>query len=574
MNSLNIDILKNQYSLITNDKVEEYDEVIDRVVKTISSMEQDSVLYYEKYKFIIENNLFIPAGRIFNNAGSKQSQMASCFVLPIKDDFNSIFDTLKISANCHRLGGGTGFNFSKIREKGRSIETSEATGASGPVSWLKLFDTETKVVMSGGKNRGANIAILNVYHPDIIEFIKCKNDFGLKNFSISVLIDNNFLKCLEAKETINLLSPFDNSLCETVPAKTIWDNIIEQIHKTGEPGLLFQDTINNNNPIRNKYGKLEIANPCGEQIMYADESSFLGSINLSNLFIEDKKDIDWNLFKELIELGVRFLDAAIDVNKYPSKRIERASKSYRRIGLGVMGFADLLFKLQIPYNSDENLKLIQKIGEFFKKCSDKTSEILGKEKGNFPYIKRTSIKGFKRNIATRAIAPTGTISLLGGCSSGIDAKFLPFYKKNIIEEDGIIVFDTTLVDILKKKTHKKQEEVENIILSNTYEKYLDEQEKSYLVYSDKIHYEWQIKIMAEWQKYVDNGISKTINIPNNGTLKDVDKILKLAIINNCKGITVYRQGSHPQDVIFKPEEQIFQSKEKHKILKQRITDYK
>jgi ribonucleoside-diphosphate reductase alpha chain len=566
MDALNKNMLQSQYSLIVNDTVEEYDEIIDRVARTISSIEQDTALYYEKYKWIIDNNLFIPAGRILNNAGSKQSQMASCFVLPIKDDFNSIFDTLKASANCHRLGGGTGFNFSKIREKGRTINTSEASGASGPVSWLKLFDAETRVVMSGGKNRGANIAILNVYHPDIIEFINCKNDFGLKNFSISVLMDNHFIECLRNEKEISLISPFDNSVCETIPAKTAWDNIIRQIHKTGEPGLLFQDTINDSNPIKDKFGKLEISNPCGEQIMYADESSFLGSINLSNLFIEDKKDIDWDLFKELIQSGIRFLDAAIDVNKYPDKNIEKVSRSYRRIGLGVMGFADLLFKLKIPYNSAENLKLIRRIGAVLKEYSDKTTELLGKEKGNFPYIKRTSFKGFRRNIATRAIAPTGTISLIAGCSNGIDPKFLPYYKKNVIEDDGIIIYDKTLIEILIEKTHKNQAEVESIILNNTYENYLNEREKSYLVYLNQISYEWQIKIMAEWQKYIDNGISKTINIPNNSTLEDVDEILKLAISNRCKGITVYRQGSHPQDIIFKPEEQIIQSKTKHKLV--------
>jgi len=567
MTSIDKHILESQYSLINNYKIEKYGEIIDRVVKTISSVEQNSEYYYEKYKWIIENNLFIPAGRILNNAGSKQSQMASCFVLPIKDNFNSIFDILKVSANCHRLGGGTGFNFSKIREKGRAIETSEAAGSSGPVSWLKLFDAETKVVMSGGKNRGANIAILNVYHPDIIDFIRCKDDFGLKNFAISVLIDNHFIKCVKQEKEINLISPFDNSICKTISAKSIWDSIIEQIHKTGDPGLLFEDTINDNNPIKDKFGKLEIANPCGEQIMYAGESSFLGSINLSNLFLEDKKDIDWVLFKNLIELGIRFLDSAIDVNKYPSKSVEKASKSYRRIGLGVMGFADLLFKLQIPYNSNENVKLIQKIGEFFKEHSDNTTELLGKEKGNFPYIKRTSIKGFRRNIATRAIAPTGSISLVAGCSSGIDPKFSPYYKKNVIEDDGIFIFDTTLIEILKNKIHKNQKEIENIILNNTYENYLSEKEKLYIVYSNQISYEWQIKILSEWQNYIDNGISKTINIPNNGTLEDVDKILKLATKSLCKGITVYRQGSHPQDVIFKIEEQIFQSKEKHKMLK-------
>ncbi len=566
MDKINNFILESQYALINENGLETSHKILDRVANAMANIEKNKGFYKKKYYWMMSNNYFLPSGRILNNSDSKQSQLASCFVLPIKDNFNSLFNTLKLSANCHRLGGGTGFNLSKIREKGAAINTSESSGASGPVSYIKLFDAETKFVMAGGKRRGANIAILNVYHPDILDFINCKNNFSLKNFNISILIDNAFMNCVEKNEKINLVSPFDRKIKSTINATEIWSNIVEQMLKIGEPGVLFVDTINQKNPLRHKYGKLEIANPCGEQIMYSYESSFLGSINLANLFKSEKNDIDWELFEELIYLGVRFLDGAIDICKYPNHKIEKVTTSFRRIGLGIMGFSDLLVRMNIPYNSVECLAFIEKIGGFFKLISSKASESLAAEKGVFPNYDKTEIEVERRNVAITAIAPTGTISMVANCSSGIEPKFSPYYKKDVITEHGIEYFDNLLLNLLVKSKGLKEEKAKKLIATNTFRAYLTEKENLAYIYSNDIDYKWHINVLAKWQEYIDNGISKTINLPNKITKNEISELLKVAYLQKCKGVTVYRQGSHPNDLLIDiTEQQEIQSKEKTKM---------
>lgn len=568
MKSLNKSIIRTQYSRFLNGVFESVDELIDRVSKTISKTEKKSASgeYYEKYKQIISENLFIPSGRILNNAGSKQSQIASCFVLPIKDDFASIFDTLKIAANCHRLGGGTGFNFSNIREKGASISTSEGSGSSGPVSWIKLFNSETSVVMSGGKRRGANIGILSVYHPDILDFVNCKNDYDLKNFNISVLIDNTFMDGVDKDREIKLVSPLSKRVVKKIKARLIWENIIHQVYKTGDPGLLFLDTINKYNDLKSKDGNLEIANPCGEQIMYSYESSFLGSINLLTFYDEKVNDLRWEKLKETIYLSVRFLDDAIDANVYPNKKIEKVSKAYRRIGLGIMGFADLLVKLKIPYDSELCLRFIDKLGLFLKENASEASVELAKQKGAFPKYRFLNSRSKRRNVAITAIAPTGTISMVGNCSSGIEPRFAAYYNKNVIEKDGVDYVDELLLGTLTNENKLKKEDALSLIKEGDYIDFLNSSQKDIFKYAHQIHYSWQIKVVAQWQKYIDNGISKTVNVPNDISYDEIDELLRLSYKLHCKGITVYRDGSHPQDLLTeKKEKQEIQSKEKTKF---------
>jgi len=569
MKKLNSKIIESQYALLQDTRYETMSELILRVVQTISRNEIISKMsfYEDKFYEIIMGNLFIPSGRILNNAGSKQSQMASCFVLPLKDDFLSIFDTLKLAANCHRLGGGTGFNFSNIREKGAPISTSESSGSSGPVSWIKLINSETSVVMSGGKRRGANIGVLSVYHPDILEFINCKNEFELKNFNLSVLIDNAFMDSLNKDQLIDLVSPLNKDIVDKIPARLVWENICKQAYKTGDPGLLFLEAINKNNPLKDKLGNLEIANPCGEQIMYSYESSFLGSINLLSFYIEAEKDLNWAKLKEVIYLGVRFLDNAIDLNVYPNQKIESASKAYRRIGLGIMGFADLLVKLRIPYDSEECLAFINKLGAFFKLNADIASHLLAIEKGVYKKSIYSNNKVKMRNVAVTAIAPTGTISMIANCSSGIEPRFAAFFNKDVIEDGGITTVDSLLLETLTKDNNLAESEVLNIIKAGKYKSFLNSSQLALFKYAQEIDYSWHIKVVAQWQKYIDNGISKTVNVPNIVSTSEISNLIKMAYNYNCKGITIYREGSHEKDLLisFKPEKQIIQSKEKSKL---------
>ncbi|MGB4847130.1 MAG: adenosylcobalamin-dependent ribonucleoside-diphosphate reductase [Saprospiraceae bacterium] len=575
MIKLNEQIIKTQYSRHIGGELESVEELINRVVHTISSIEgnynNDINFYKVKFKEIIINNYFIPSGRILNNSGSKQSQTASCFVLPISDDFLSIFDSLKLAAICHKFGGGTGFNFSKLREKGAVISSSEAGGASGPVSWIKLFNSETDVVMSGGKMRGANMGVLSVYHPDILEFIKCKGDYGLKNFNISVLIDDDFMHKLLKNENIQLISPLNNTFIREESAQLIWNSIIENIYKTGEPGILFIDEINRSNKYGSLVGLLNIANPCGEQIMYENESSFLGSINLLSFYDETNNDILWKKLEETIYLGTRFLDNTIDSNKYPSKEIEKISKMYRRIGLGVMGFADLLVKLNIPYDSNECLTFIDKLGSFFKFHSLNASKALAEEKGSFSIIENRTDFPLQRNIAVTAIAPTGTISMVANCSSGIEPKFGHYFNKNVINNEGINYVDQQLLQALMDTNGFNKTEAISLIKHNKFNEYLTDLQKEVFKFAYNIPPIWHVKVLAQWQKYIDNGISKTVNVPSEIGIYELEEVLKMAYESNCKGITIYRQGSHPKDLISMNNEiQIIQSKEKTKLFNELV----
>ena len=356
---MDTDVLMAQYSRSLPNRAESVEALLKRVVTSIAEVERlygksdhDVSAMATVFEEVIARNLFWPAGRVLNNAGSLQGQMASCFVLPLEDDFNAIFDTLRLAANCHRTGGGTGFDLSALRESGAEISTSEAAGASSLLSWLELFDSETRTVMSGGKMRGANLATLSVYHPDILDFIEAKiSARRLQTFNLSVRVDDAFMAAVRDKREVSLVSPHTQAAVRRLPARVIWEAIIEGAWYTGDPGLLFYDQINRTNPLRAALGPILGANPCAEQLMYPYESSFLGSLNLRAFYDMEGGQMAWEDLERVITIAVRMLDNVIDLCRFPDERIAVVSRANRRIGLGIMGYADLLIAMGLSYGS-------------------------------------------------------------------------------------------------------------------------------------------------------------------------------------------------------------------------------
>jgi ribonucleoside-diphosphate reductase alpha chain len=472
---------------------------------------------------------FMPNSPTLTGAG-RDMCLSACFVLPIEDSMESIFDAVKNAALVHKEGGGTGFDFSQLRPKGSFVHKTQGV-ASGPVSFLKVIDAATEAVKQGGTRRGANIGILRVDHPDIEEFILMKrHGKTLNNFNISVAITTEFMLALSHDGHYWLYNPYLKKKTVRKKARDIFKLIVESAWAVGDPGLVFIDRINKLNPTR-ELGPITATNPCGEQPLHPYESCNLGSINISNFYAPGvPDDFDWERFAAMIELAVRFLDNVIDVNKYPLPQIAEMTRANRRIGLGVMGWADLLIKKKLHYDSPEALAFAEKLTSFLRQRADLESEKLGELKGNFPNIEKSTHKGKKRRNATvLTIAPTGTISRIAGCSSSIEPVFAFEFVSKIL--DGEI-----------KDVHPLYEQWKN--------EHPDEPVPEYFVTAHDISYEGHLKMQAAFQKYVDNSVSKTINLPNKATAEDVEKAFLMAYELGTKGITVYRDGSKAEQVLY------------------------
>jgi ribonucleoside-diphosphate reductase alpha chain len=496
-------------------------EMFLRVAKTIAENKKQQ----EKFFNAMKNLEFLPNSPTLMNAGTKLGQLSACFVLPIEDSLESIFKTLDNMAIIQQSGGGTGFSFSKIRPRGDIVKSTKGI-ASGPVSFMRIYDETTETVKQGGKRRGANMGILNVHHSDIVEFITSKQNKKLSNFNISVSATDDFMKKALKNENFNLINPRNKHVTEKVNAKQLFDLIIQNAWQSGDPGMIFIDEINRKNPLKEK---IEATNPCGEVPLLPYESCNLGSINLSKIF--KNKKIDWNKLRELTHLGVEFLNNVIDKNKFPLPEIEKITKKNRKIGLGVMGFADLLLLMKIPYGSCQSFRLAEKIMSF---------------------IKKEARKKAKKNTTLTTIAPTGTISIIAGCSSGIEPLFALAFFREVLENKRLVEINQIFQNELIKRSLWKEKTINTIMKTGTLKNInLPKDIKRIFITSLDIPPEQHVRMQAAFQKYVDNAVSKTVNLRENATKEDVKKIYLLAWKLKCKGITIYRYGSKEKQVLYK-----------------------
>jgi ribonucleoside-diphosphate reductase alpha chain len=537
------------------------EQILDRVSGTLGAVERrhgagdaEATAWAGRFRALMADNRFWPSGRILNNCGGVQGQLASCFVLPIHDDFGSVLEALSLAARCHRTGGGTGFDLSELRERGAAISTAEAAGASGPVSWLDLFDAETSVVMQGGKMRGANLASLSVRHPDVLEFIDAKSVVGrLSCFNLSVSVDDRFFGQLDAGEEIELVSPVDGRVVRKLPAAEIWAQIAANAWRTGDPGLLFPDAINRHNVLREHLGPIRTTNPCGEQTLYPYEASNLGSLNLHAFLTTGAAGgvgVDWAALEESVQQAVRLLDNAIDASVYPDPRITAMAHANRRIGLGVMGFADLLVALGVPYDSDECLALVDRLGACIQDAGRRASERLAAERGPFPHWEHSSLTTPRRNCAVTTIAPTGTISMVAGCSSGIEPRFAAAWNKDVLTAGGIDFVDADLVADVMRATGAT-EAAAAVAVSERGADALpaDDPARRRYRYAYDVCGLWHVRVAAQWQRWIDNAVSKTVNMPRDATAAEVGEALRASWDAGCKGVSVYRQGSRERDLL-------------------------
>lgn len=536
--------------------IETPEEMLVRVARAIADNETefDKFDWKEKFYDIMDNLYFLPNSPCLMNAGIPGGQLMACFVLPIEDNMESIMGTLRDAALIHKSGGGTGFSFSNIRPENDIVKTTGGI-ASGPVSFIRMYDAVTNEIKQGGKRRGANIAVLKCDHGDILKFIDCKrNNSQINNFNISVAVTDKFMKAVKANKDFELINPRNGEVTKTLPAKEIWDKLVEGAWQNGEPGIIFIDTVNEYNPLP-ELGEIVGTNPCGESVLLNNESCCLGSINLTKIVTSDK-EINWDLLEKVARIATRFLDNILDITEYPLPQIKEMSLGNRKIGLGVMGWGDMLFKLGIPYNSQEALDLAWKVMGVVDEEAFMASHVIAEEKGVFPnWHKSPSFQekyGKVRNASQTCIAPTGTLSIIANCTSGIEPAYGLVYEKHVLDGQTLYEVNPVFEQELKNRGIYSKGLLQKIADNNGScqgIKEIPEDMQEVFVVAHDISPEWHVKMQAAFQERTGMGISKTINLPHNATKKDVEDALMLAYESGCNGVTVYRDGSREDQVL-------------------------
>jgi len=511
----------------------------------------------EKFFQMMRNLEFMPNSPTLMNAGTQINQLSACFVLPIRDSMQSIFKTLSDMSVIHQTGGGTGFNFSLLRPKGDLVYSTKGE-ASGPVSFMSIYDAATGVIVQGGRRRGANMGILGVTHPDIVEFIEAKLKEGrFSNFNLSVAVTNEFMQAFYKNKGYRLINPRTKKETGKVKAKEIFELIVNSAWRTADPGLIFIDEINRHNPTPGA-GTIEATNPCGELPLLPYESCNLASLNLSK-FVTDKKKLDWQKLAESIHWGVRFLDNVIEVNKFPLPEIREITFKNRKIGLGVMGFADMLILLGIPYNSKRAVEFAGQLMRFIRKESLKASVELARTRGVFPNFKKSIYAKYNikvRNATINTIAPTGTVSIIAGCSSGIEPLFAISFTRNVLGGTKLFEINPLFKQLAKERKFYSDGLMLEIARRGSIQNIRSipaDIKKRFITAFDVTSLQ-HLYIQAAFQRFTDNSVSKTVNLAARATVDDVKKIYLLAYKLKCKGITIYRYGTKKGQVLSFSEE--------------------
>jgi len=540
--------------------IETVDGLLLRVAKTIAAADKkyDDAADLNKtgqtFYNLMSSLRFLPNSPTLMNAGRPLGQLSACFVLPIDDSMEAIFEAVKNAALIHKSGGGTGFSFSRLRSNGSAVDSTGGV-ASGPVSFMRVFNTATEAVKQGGTRRGANMGILRIDHPDILEFIDCKNkNADITNFNISVGLTEAFMDAVQKSDDFALVDPHRGKTAKSLNAREVFDRIVDAAWQNGEPGIIFLDRLNRDN-VTPSLGEIESTNPCGEQPLLPFESCNLGSINLVKMLrpTNEGYEIDWALLDTTVDESVHFLDNVIDVNKYPLTKIAETTHSTRKIGLGIMGFADMLLMLGIPYNSDEALELAKKIMCAINERGHAASHALAKTRGAFPLFSQSIYARSEplRNATITTIAPTGTLSIIAGCSSGIEPVFAYVYTRNIMDGSEMLEVNPILKERLEKAGLYTPEIVRHISEHGTiaHIEEIPQEIRDVFVCSHDISPVYHIRMQAAFQQHTDNAVSKTVNFPSDATRQDVSDVYFLAYKEGCKGVTIYRDGSRESQVL-------------------------
>jgi ribonucleoside-diphosphate reductase alpha chain len=549
-------VLERRYLKKNDSGCEAPEDMLRRVASTIAEADKayggDVEKTAQEFYDIMDSLKFMPNSPTLMNAGRELGQLSACFVLPVEDSMEGIFDSLKNAAMIHKSGGGTGFSFSRIRPAGASVNSTGGV-ASGPISFMKVFNASTEAVKQGGTRRGANMGILRVDHPDILEFISCKSDLTqLTNFNISVALTEEFMQAVIEDRDYDLIDPKTRTKAGSESARKVYDTIVDMAWQNGEPGIVFLDRINRDNPVPSA-GEIESTNPCGEQPLLPYESCNLGSINL-NVFVK-AGDMDYKGLEETVKKAVHFLDNVIDMNRYPLPIIEKTTKSMRKIGLGVMGFADMLYQLGVPYNSEQAIQLARDIMGTIRRAARAASQELAQNRGSFPMFdesvyKRQDLPAM-RNATVTTIAPTGTISIIAGVSSGIEPAFAISYVRNVMDDDKLVEVHPYFEQVAKERGFYSKALMEQIAQKGTLYGIagIPDDVARVFVTAHDITPEYHIRMQAAFQEFTDNAVSKTVNFAKTATQGDVRAAYDLAYSLGLKGVTIYRDGSRQGQVL-------------------------